>query len=130
MSTVSNYRQKTRKKVTLSDGTEVWCRPLSVSDFLDLGDIPTVFLTTGNSEEVKKVDPKFYAALLRTVLLNCIVAPEDFRVVDKKPQDCKDGELAVSELTAPDAGVIVQAVVEMSGMTKEAAQAAKPFRAE
>jgi hypothetical protein len=52
---------------------------------------------------------------------------ESYRIVDAPFADAKDDEISIDEMPQEDAQAIVTAVQEFSGMTKEAAQRAKPF---
>jgi hypothetical protein len=124
---VSNYRKKNQAEVTLSDGTAVQVRPLIASDLLTLGDVPNIFANPTTKGEPKAADPKFITGFIRLVLLNCIVGPKDFRIVDKRPIDCAESEISVTEITTEDTNKIVNEVSRISGLTPAAAEAAKPF---
>ena len=131
MGLASEYRNKTRRELQIPSGITIQIRQLSLSDFLECGEIPTAFVEGDSKAAAKSLqDPALFEKMLKTSPLACVVGPGRFRIVDKASTDCGEDELAISELGIQDLSAIVEGVVQYSGMTKEAAEEARPFRPE
>ena len=125
--TASQYRQKTRKVETLPSGLQVSIRSMVISDFVEVENIPSAFFR-GQTEKAKEeiqANPKVMAAMIRTVLLNCVSIVSDPRqtVVDKEPDACGDNEFSYRDFTPQDANVCLMLATGQS-IPKEAAQEA------
>jgi hypothetical protein len=122
MSTIANYRKHTRQTVEISGGLVLTVRRFSASDFLEIGEIPAAFHAEGKGG---KTDPQFGNKLGRIALLNCVVGPADFKIVDSRTP--KEDEISVHEISTEDTAKVLDAVTRISGLSKEAADSAKPF---
>lgn len=136
--------QPTRKQLTLPSGAKCVVRKLSVQDFaLHAGHIPQAFI-----EEVRKTgrkaiensaqNEKQLAELVRAgsiILLECcspLTMPDGRRltIVDTPLDKAGENEITIGEMDDADAQAIISAVTELTSLTKEAAEKARPFREE
>lgn len=137
---------KNRKQITLPSGGRCVVRKISQSDYIASGQAP-VFLKIGkqgrkpvveanltDAELVKMIEAM--AGLTRVKLSRCCgaVTTKDgarFKIVDKpNVDDLADDEISIDELDQADAEAICAAIDELSGLKKEAVQAADTFPAE
>jgi hypothetical protein len=112
---IGNYRNKNRRLVTLSDGSKIHVRSISVGDLASLEELPT----RANMGEIQK-DPKRAAIYTKAVLLNCVILDAGERVVDKAPEDCSDNEISWREFNSNDVSAILDAVNEKGEAAKAA----------
>ena len=130
---------KAEKSIILPSGAKCKVRRLSESDFISANQ--TILFLNFTNQARKKTQPvevseeKAFESLVkitRVMLTNCcgkITYPDGTRVkiVDKDFDDCDENEIAIETLDQKDAAFIVNEVQALSGMTKEAATAAKTF---
>jgi hypothetical protein len=133
-----NSFMETRKRISLPSGGFVTVRKLSPMDTLSLGFIPQAFPeaeakrrrgeSVGPSAEEMAQGVKLSIIAL-TKCASRITTPDGrkLRIVDKELDECGADEITVGEMEQEDASAIVQAVNELSALTREAAAAAKPF---
>ena len=132
-----------RKKLTLPSGAKVVIRPMCGFDFVQSGSkqIPLLFeiekeRKTGKQRtELSEQEIEFHALTARIALTRCcspITKPDGTRwkIVDKELDELADGELCIGEISDADAAMIITEVGNLSQMTKEAAEKAKPFPVE
>lgn len=129
----------TRKAITLPGGGKCVVRRLTANDFaITEGEIP-IFHEPAASRETKAGPSKRQiesgVRFLRVVLL-CCVSPitlldgSRVKITDKEMDQAGPNELTTGEMTDDDARAILDVVTELSGLGKEAADAARPFPAE
>lgn len=130
MTTAAEYLRKNRKDIKLPSGLEIKIKSLVLEDLKEAGDVPIAFLE-GKGVPAQK-DVKFFSALVKAILIHCVVGPADFKPVDKSPRDAdaSKGEISISDISREDSDFIVAEALALSEMTKEAAAKAKPFPAE
>lgn len=133
---------KNRKEITLPSGGKCLVRKMGQSDYLASG--RTLFFvqlheqrrtrketTISDDEAVKLLEGM--SDLTKVKLTRCcgaITMPggERFKIVDKpNVDDVQSGEVSIEELDQADAEAICAAVDQLSGTTKEAAEAAQSF---
>jgi hypothetical protein len=127
-----SYRDRTRRLINLPSGATASIRKLCARDFIEFGNIPDVL--SGKAKEGRapsKQEIEWGDKCVRVMLTRCCSRiqseGQSFRIVDAPFADCKDDEISIEEMDQADAQAIVNAVQEFSGLTKEAAQRAKPF---
>lgn len=124
-----------RKAVTLGDGTKVLIRKLCVKDFIQLGSVPDV-LADGKTPSSDAHAKEYGIKLTEIILVNCtgkIGRPGQIpqRIVSKRFDECGPLEICVDEfIGTEDATKITQEVMELSGATQAAKEAASPFHQE
>jgi hypothetical protein len=130
---------KAQKAIVLPSGGKCIVRKLSERDFIANGQ--TVFYLNFISQARRKAAPsenseektlEAYVSLTEVMLTNCcgpIEFPDGTRLkIVKKPfYECDATEIAIETVDQKDATEIVNQVQLLSGMTKEAAEAAKTF---
>lgn len=127
-----------RKQITLPSGATCVVRKLSRMDFVGEDRLPQAFPASVAAPEPDQPLPPeaidFAAKLGRIALTKAcgaIVKPDGTRVriVSKHLADCSDAEITVEEMDDRDADAIINAVSELTGMTREAGREAAPFPA-
>lgn len=130
---------KGRKTITLPSGGTCVVRKLAESDFIAAGQTVLLLNLIDPERRRKKAvevdEEKAFQALVdlhNVMLTSCcgrITFPDKTvaKIVQKPFDECTDAEITIEELAQPDAAAIIQAVKELSGMTKEAVQAARSF---
>ena len=126
----------TRRSITLPGGGKCVVRRLTANDFaITEGEIP-IFNEPAIGRETKGEPTKRQiergVRFLRVILLCCvspITMPDGSRVkiTDKELDQASEKELTIGEMTDDDARAILDVVTELSGLGKEAADAASPF---
>lgn len=130
--TIAEYRKQTGKELTLSSGLKVRIRALMVSDFIELGEIPSAFLkgdVAGSQEQIQK-NPKLFDGLVKCVMLNCVTLVDGGKIVDKHVGECGENELSYREIPQTDLSVIISNATSNSIPSKEAGQKAQSFPTE
>ncbi len=129
----------TSKTITLPSGSTVKVRRITVRDWLKISaEVPDVLAPAPTGKPApkdKKRSMEDGLALNRLILLECTgkIKSADgklFTVCDKsfKDADSDNGELSIDEVSdSEDGAAIVKEVLEISGLTKAASEAAKPF---
>ena len=130
---------ETRRKITLPSGGTCVVRGLTGEDFLLVeADIPCIYSpgsTKPKRTTDKPSDDQIRAGLqfARVALLrgsSPITWPEGRRrIVEKDLDVCGADEITIGELKQADAQAICDAVIQLSGAGKEAADAARTFPA-
>lgn len=129
---------ETRKRIALPSGGFVTVRKLSPMDTLSLGFIPQAFpdadtkrkrgqSTEPSAEEIAQGVRLSIIALTKCTSRITAKDGSKLRIVDRELDECGADEITVGELEQDDASAIVQAVNELSALTKEATLAVKPF---
>jgi hypothetical protein len=130
----SEYKAMQSRSLTLPvSGATVRVRKLKQLDFLEVGDVPAALSEDiqkrSASLKVSKEALLFGAKIIRIALLKCCselkFSDGTLKIVDKP--ESEPGEITIEELDDLDANSIVDAVKSLSGMTKEAAEKARPF---
>jgi hypothetical protein len=131
---------KTRIDIVLPvSGGRLSIRKARWQDYLPLGEAPAALAEVPELKGEKKITPaqlEYTVRATNLMLVNCTtrVRFDDgrlLRIVDKSFAECDPAtELTIEEMDDADATAIIKAINEFTGMSKEAAQAAKPFPAE
>lgn len=125
-----------RKTLTLPSGATCIVRPLRVGDFALHGqEAPLIYADPETRRKKAEPTPREVEAaarMMRLALLCCcspLTYPDRRRVkiVDREMDQTAPNEITIGELSDDDAQAIFAGVAELTGMGKEAAQAAKPF---
>lgn len=134
--------KKSIKKITLPSGGTCTVRRMSQSDYIESGHAPVFLRLAAESKrkapraESVENDVEIVRAgidLIKAKLLRCCGAITDggghkFKIVDKpNVDDVADDEISIEMLEQADAEAICDAIDELSGLTKEAAEAAAKF---
>ena len=133
MLTALEYRQRSRKTITLPSGGEIAIRKLTGLDYLEVGDVPTAFWTavkSGDKDEVTKILEKYKDLSRRMTIVSLVRGVVSMRIVDKRPIDCSDEEVSVDEIDPQDTDFIVEQISEMNALDKEAGKSIGRFRGE
>jgi hypothetical protein len=115
---VKEYRQKNRKDVTAPSGSVFTIRKLNTKDFYDLlGSIPGVryLLDKRAGKEVPQdANHEMESAAQLVMILRGPVAVdgETVTMTEAKPEECKDGEMSLSDLSEADYGFLLNEVTE------------------
>lgn len=135
-----SYRDRNRKSITLPSGATCAVRKLIVNDFISIGDIPGSADNAGKTK-ARKLNQKeqedaikWGAAVQRAILTKCLskinFEDKSFTVVDKPFGEASENEIEIDALDQVDAEFIVNEVMAMSGMRKEAGSSAQTFQPE
>jgi len=131
---------KTSKQIKLSSGATCVIRPLSQRDLIANGAAPLFIQfakmakrrapSSEDIDETKAIEAMVHLAEIK--LTNCcgpITYPDGTRLaIVKKPfHECASNEVTIDDLAQQDANEIVAAIDELSGLTKEAVEAAATF---
>jgi hypothetical protein len=127
--------KETRRKITLPSGATCTVRKLSGYDFVHLGTLPPEAREEINrrftdAQEARAVVEGFRLVKLSLTRACSVLTLTDGakrRIVDKEFSACEDNEISIEELSDEDARAITAAIQELSGLTKEAVAAVKPF---
>jgi hypothetical protein len=133
MLTAQEYRQRSRKTITLPSGGEVAIRKLTGLDYLEVGDVPTAFwqaVKSGDKEEATKVLEKYKELSRRMTVFSLVRGVVSMKIVDKRPIDCAEDEVSVDEISPTDTDYIVEQISEMNALDKEAGKSIARFRGE
>jgi hypothetical protein len=120
---IKEYRQKNRKDVTAPSGSVFTVRKLNTQDFYDLlGTIPGVryLLDKRAGKDVPvEVNHEMEKAAQLVMILRGPVAVDGETVVmtEAKTEDCKDGEMSLSDLSEADYGFLLNEVTEFYNPT-------------
>jgi hypothetical protein len=132
----------TRKKITLPGGATCVVRRITGNDFaMTEGEIPIPADVADNpkspEDAIRKAKRQVENGVrfLRVALLCCcspLTFPDGSRrkIVDRELDQIGEQEITIGELSDADAKAIGDEVIELTGIGKEAAQAARPFPAE
>lgn len=129
-------RDKTTKTIALPSGGTMRIRAMSVRDYLEMGDdLPNVLAPeapTGAAGPMTTAQQKLAARRTEQIVLRCCgrieEAGQSLRIVEKRFDECADGEISLDEfLATPDCAAAVTAVLELSGSTQAAREAARTF---
>jgi hypothetical protein len=126
-----------RKNITLPSGSTCVVSKLTRYDFIGSNRIPVAFPMENGKPKVAEDNPatsEFYLSLARVAIVrHCgrIVARDGAvtMIVDKPEVLCGAGEVSWEQVEPEDADAIINAVMELSGMTQEAGREAAPFPA-
>lgn len=131
--------KETFRKITLpTSGGMLLVRKISQRDFINAGKLP-VFLSfvnekrrtaivEGGEEKLIEAMTDIFDVMLTTCAGKVTFPDGSVKKIVRKPfDDCAENELSIDVLDQADATAIVDAVQELSGMTKGAAQAAASF---
>ena len=126
MSRITDYRQKTRKKIITPGGLELEIRKLRSIDYLKMGILPDTLQEMkylkgdeeGDEEDISpemmkkinKIDPEILEKINKMYLVRATIPQEDLIIVDKEIGDTKENEISYLELTEEDSTFIIQEV--------------------
>lgn len=127
---------KKRKTLTLPSGATVTVRPRTRLEDIRIGSVPSWMLKHKDGEELTEVQQKslneYLTAVERVILPACSVSPitngeESFTVVDIDPKDTKPDQISWAEIEPEDRAAMVEAINELSGLSKAGQEARKTF---
>ncbi len=133
-----SYRDRTTRRLHLPSGATILVRKLSVGDFQSVGKIPGTLpehdrakLLSAAPDQLTPQMMDFVVKLTTLILTRCCgpieFEGESLRIVEKTFAACAADEISIDQVDQADATEIVQAVNALSGLTKEAATAMRPF---
>lgn len=131
-----SYTERNQKKLELPSGATCYIRKLIGNDFVPIGHIPafrsdTTIERKPTEAEVKE-SVKWGLGLERVILTQCVSGfeykGEKLRIIDKQFGSAAVGEITLECLDQEDAGAIVNAVINFSGMRKEGAGDGQTFQ--
>lgn len=131
-------KSTTSKELQLPSGATTKVRKLVGRDWLKISkDIPDVLRPAkakpASTDQDREKNMAYGLALNETILTSCLgkITSSDgtsFIVVAKHMRDALPGEVTVEEFSDTEDGIaVVECVMELSGLTPAAAEAAKPF---
>ncbi len=134
---LADYKKKNRIQTVTPDGLEVEVRTASLSDFFEIGKIPQAFvsaakdgakmvdLSESDMEFVKKI-----TELVLTKMVKLIGKSAGCKIVSKSSFDAESNELSIEDISKEESKFLVETSLNNSGLSKEAADQAKPFPSE
>ena len=117
MSIVSDYRNKTRKKIITPGGLELEVRKLKALDYFKLGILPDTLKDlreSGAEETPGNVDPEVLEKIHKMYLTQAVIPTNELKIVDKPIGKTEDNELSFEELTDEDSNFIIKEIVNFS----------------
>ncbi len=114
---LKEYLDKTRKTVVCPSGASAVIRKLNSGDFLEeMGSVPglNVIREKGLDGKPEPLDPNQCHIASKVFLTRGVLefSGEPVRVVDKRPEETKEGEFSVYSFSEEDKDFLVGAIVE------------------
>ncbi len=141
MNLTEKYKASRLRNVTLSTGDVIQVRPFNRSDWIAIGDIPTVILNgtgqkvlsegkNGERERFIEDNADFFERQMKVALGRCIVTKDFIVITDKPESECGEGELHYSLISNDDKAAILSGVMEASNSGRKEVADAATFRAQ